>query len=251
MSDIKQLLPPSASATEIAIETVIAERTQGIEAPISQLWDVDTCPLDLLPFMAWAFSVEVWDHAWAEPVKRDVIRSSVAVHRAKGTRQSVELALGALGFRIDIIEGWEDGGAPHTFRLEAYGDDVFDAGFQVNAKLLDTVTRLIENVKPVRSHFTLRIGENFEGQAYLRQASSASYVHRLDLEPATRTAEGDATAYLRSAHRMRGVDVHEHKPASRLARAGREIAARSGSRHRTTSRITHDFNIREGAAYAV
>lgn len=251
MSDIKHLLPPSASTAERAIETVIAERTTGIEAPISQLWDVDTCPIELLPFMAWAFSVEVWDHAWSEKVKRDVIRHSVEVHRMKGTRQSVALALGALGFRIDIVEGWEDGGAPHTFRLEAYGDDVFDAGFQINAKLLDTVTRLIENVKPVRSQFTLRIGETFENQAYLRNASKASYVHRLDLAPATRAAEGDAMAYLRSAHRMRGVDVHEHKPASRLASGDAEIAARSGSRHRVTSRITHNFNVREGAAYAV
>jgi len=251
MSDLDRLMPPSASPSEVAIETVMAERTKDIDAPISQLWDVDTCPVELLPFMAWAFSVEVWDHEWAEEVQRDVIRNSVAVHRAKGTRQSVELALGTLGFRIDIVEGWEDGGAPHTFRLEAYGDDVFDAGFQINAKLLDTVTRLIENVKPVRSHFTLRIGEAFEDQAYLRHASSAAYVHRLDLEPATRTAESDATAYLRSAHRMRGVDVHEHKPASRIASGDAEIAARSGSRHRATSRITHDFYVREGAAYAV
>lgn len=251
MSDIKQLLPPSVSTTEIAIEAVIAERTQGIEAPISQLWDVDTCPADLLPFMAWAFSVEVWDHAWAEPVKRDVIRRSVEVHRLKGTRQSVALALGALGFSIDIVEGWEDGGAPHTFRLEAYGDDVFEAGFQINAKLLATVNRLIENVKPVRSHFTLRIGETFQDQAYLRNASQASYIHRLDLEPAMRTAEGDAAVYLRSTHNTRGIDVHEHNPAPRVAQADGEIAARSGSRHHVTSRITHNFNVKEGAAYAV
>lgn len=251
MSDFDHLLPSSASASERAIETVMGERTQGIEAPIAQLWDVDTCPEELLPWMAWAFSVEVWDHAWSETVKRNVIRSSVQVHRLKGTRQSVALALEALGFRIDIVEGWEDGGAPHTFRLDAYGDDVFEAGFQIDAKLFDTVSRLIENVKPVRSHFALRIGETFKDQAYLRNGARASYVHRLDLDLAPRGNETEATACMRSGHRVRGIDTHEHKPASRRARAEGEAFARSGSRHHVTSRITHDFKVKEGAAYAI
>ncbi len=251
MSDPRTLLPPSATALSRSIETVMAERTQGIEAPIGTLWHVDTCPVELLPWLAWAFSVEVWEHDWSEEIKRDVIRSAIAVHRLKGTRQSVEIALGALGFRIDLVEAWEEGGDPHTFRLDAYGDDVFAAGFQIDAKLLDTVTRLIENVKPVRSHFTLRIGESFEDDAYLRAGVTQAHVHRLDLDPAPRVHEAEGAIYARAAHRIRRRDAHEYIPAARMVKADATSFTRSGHRPRITSRITHDFQVREGAAYAV
>lgn len=167
MSDFKHLLPPSASPSERAIENTMAERTMGIEAPISSLWNVDTCPEELLPWLAWAFSVEVWEHDWPEAVKRNVIRNSVEVHRMKGTRRAVELALETLEMRIDLHEGFEldehgdPYGPPHTFKLDAFAQDVFDAGFQIDARLHALVTELLRNVKPVRAHFNLRIGESF------------------------------------------------------------------------------------------
>jgi phage tail P2-like protein len=250
MSDLLSILPTNRTATEAALEQAIRQGKPDL-TPIAKLMNPETCPEEHLGWLAWAFSVDVWSPDWSVAYKREIIATSIKVHRVKGTRGAVVRALSSIGFRTDISEWFEHAGDPHTFRVDAYGDDIFDAGFQINARLLDTVTRLIESVKPVRAHFTLRIGETFQDQAYLRQASSASYVHRLDLEPTARTAEGDATIYARTGHRMIGKSVHEHNPASRIARADVGIVARSGSRHRVTSRITHEFNVREGAAYAV
>lgn len=168
MSDIDRLLPPSATTSERAIETVIAERTIGIEAPIATLWNVDTCPEELLPWMAWAFSVEVWDHAWSETVKRNVIRNSIQVHRMKGTKGAVVQALASMGIEGNVSEWFEYGGATHTFRIDALIEEVFEAGFNVNPELAAEVDRVIRHVKPVRSHYDLRLGERLDVTSYAR-----------------------------------------------------------------------------------
>lgn len=219
MSDFKHLLPPSATTTMRAIETVIGERTQGIEVPISQLWNVDTCPVDLLPWMAWGFSVEVWDHAWSETVKRNVIRNSVQVHRLKGTRQSVALALEAIGFRIDIVEGWEDGGAPHTFRLDAYADDIIGSGFGLDQALVDTVDKLISNVKPVRAHRTLRVGQSFKYPNFMRFAVKSRQKVVADIAPAAPQRSSTAKLYCRSALKA----VAKHTSTTRPAAQPRDV----------------------------
>ncbi len=157
------LLPASRTRTETAIDET-TQRILDVPTPGADLWSPDTCPADLLPWLAWAFSVEVWNAAWPVAVKRSVIRDAVRVHRLKGTRKAVEIALAALGFRIDIVEGWEDGGDPHRFRLDAYGADVFATGFAIDDRLFARISRVIETVKPVRSHFNLRIGEKLRGR---------------------------------------------------------------------------------------
>ncbi|SDG19210.1 phage tail protein I [Sulfitobacter delicatus] len=144
MSDINRLLPPSATTSERAIETVIAERTIGIEAPIATLWNVDTCPEALLPWMAWAFSVEVWDHAWPETIKRNVIRNSIQVHRMKGTPGSVRRAVESILDDIEIIERAGDL-APHEFKVVVSGSLPSDHAYS-------SVLKVIANTKPVRSH---------------------------------------------------------------------------------------------------
>lgn len=135
--------------------------------------------------------------------------------------------------------------------MAAYGDDVFAAGFQIDAKLAETVTRLIENVKPVRAHFSLGIGESFETDAFLRGGLRLVRVHRRELDPAPRGHAALGTIHARGAHRVRLRAVHEHIPAARLARADGETILRADHRARTISRITHDFQVTEGAAYAV
>lgn len=211
MSDPRTLLPPSAAALSRSIETVMAERTQNIEAPIGTLWHVDTCPVELLPWLAWAFSVEVWEHDWPAEIKRNVTRRSIEVHRLKGTRKAVELALEALGLQTDISEWFEHGGVPHTFRIDAYGDNVFEAGFALNSDFYSLISRQIKFVKPVRSHFTLRIGERF----------------------ATRPA-------LRHAIRQRRRSVISHATLIRPQRAESHAQVCHGLRQRCVSRTTHD-----------
>lgn len=99
------LLPPNATLAERALEGATS-RISDVPVPVRESWDPDTCPEPLLPWLAWAFSVDEWDPSWSVETKREVIRVSYAQHRRKGTVGAVKRALAAAGLgEVTIEEG--------------------------------------------------------------------------------------------------------------------------------------------------
>ncbi len=112
------LLPPNATALERAIEGP-SGRVDALPVPVDTVWSPETCPAALLPWLAWAFSVDTWNPAWSEKIKRQVIAQSFDVHRVKGTLGAVKRALAALDLDAVTISEWFDyAGDPYTFRLD-------------------------------------------------------------------------------------------------------------------------------------
>jgi len=91
------LLPPNSTTQELAIEGAISRAT-ALPSPTRKLWNVETCPADLLPWIAWGQSVTAWDDAWNESKKRAVIAASIEVHQHKGTPAAIKNALIAMGY---------------------------------------------------------------------------------------------------------------------------------------------------------
>lgn len=123
----------------------------GIDVPIRDVWNPDRCPLKLLPWLAWAFSVDEWDASWTEQQKRDAIKASYSVHRHKGTIGAVKSALAALGFSVRVQEWFNQipAGEPYTFRLLI---DVDQIGFDLNG--LEKMQKVVESSKNLRSHLS-------------------------------------------------------------------------------------------------
>lgn len=71
MSD-SRLLPTGSSLLEVAAAKACAE-IEKTPVSIRELWNPDTCPANLLPWLAWSFSVDRWDDKWPEATKRAVI----------------------------------------------------------------------------------------------------------------------------------------------------------------------------------
>ena len=169
------LLPSSSTIKEKAIEQTIA-RTDDIPAQIiSDVWNPDTCPAELLPWLAWAMSVDEWDIIWPADIKRSVIKQSISVHQKKGTRGAVRRALDALGVNIELKEWFETDATPHTFEIEARGNETLS---QQNEAIIDqeffsTVRRVINDIKPARSHFQVQVGATF-GIIGLKKAIAAN-----------------------------------------------------------------------------
>ncbi len=217
MFDLPTILKPNATELDRAIERAIRKGKPDL-TPIAKLMNPETCPAPLLGWLAWAFSVDVWDASWSEATKREVIKRSIEIHRIKGTAGAVRRALSTIGFRTDISEWFEHGGDPHTFRIDAFGDDIFAAGFQISAELVDMVTLLIDSVKPVRSHFRLRIGEKKGGTVTLRTGS------------------------------FQRVEDHRHiKPALPIDIHAPRLSARTGHRARAICREIHRFDMGDAA----
>ena len=111
------MLPPSASGFMRSTETV-TERLTDIPVDLRKLWNPDECPADLLPYLAWALSVDRWDKNWSEQTKRQVIKASWLVHRQKGTISALRRVVEPFGFLLRVIEWWQSGEEPGTFKLE-------------------------------------------------------------------------------------------------------------------------------------
>lgn len=157
------LLPPNATVLErnvAAINALLGE----LATPLRDLMNPATCPAALLPWLASALSVDSWNDAWTEAQKRAVIAASYQVHRKKGTLASVRAALASLDVSADIIEWWQEApqAAPYTFRVDVDTEDVGMA-----ADFFGSIEQQINAVKPVRSHFKVRLIAKPRGQLFI------------------------------------------------------------------------------------
>ncbi|WP_038908154.1 phage tail protein I [Dickeya oryzae] len=140
------LLPPSASdfMRNVANST---QRLSEIAVCLDTLWSAERCPAQLLPYLAWALSVDRWDKRWSEQTKRQVIKAAWLVHRQKGTLAALRRVVEPFGYLIRVTEWWQTGGQPGTFRLDI---GVQDAGITEETYL--ELERLIADAKPVSRH---------------------------------------------------------------------------------------------------
>ena len=96
------LLPSNSTPLERAIERLIAKHFD-VPVLIGTLWNPDTCPAEVLTYLAWAFSVDHWDPEWPEQTRRDVIRNAVEIHRWKGTLRALKHTLKTIGYGDAIV----------------------------------------------------------------------------------------------------------------------------------------------------
>ncbi|MCE3232494.1 MAG: phage tail protein [Rickettsiaceae bacterium] len=155
------ILPPNSSALERDIEESGGrKRLEAIDIPVGKLWNPQTIPAAILPYLAWGLSVDTWDNQWPDNIKRQVIAASVEVHRKKGTVGAVKKAIAAIGIDVDFEEWFQNGGIPHTFSITAWSDNNRDE--EGKTKLLpaafNDINKAVNTTKPVRAHFELRFG---------------------------------------------------------------------------------------------
>jgi phage tail P2-like protein len=165
MSD-DRLLPVGSSALEVAAAAAAAEIIR-VPVPLRTLWDPKTCPVNLLPYLAWALSVDRWDSAWPDATKRNVIAASFYVHQRKGTISALRRVVEPLGFLIEIKEWWQLNEEPGTFRLVV---GVLDGG--ITDEMYQELERLIDDAKPASRHLTgLAISLSTSGNFHVEAGS--------------------------------------------------------------------------------
>ena len=161
MNDTR-LLPVGSSPLEVAAARACAE-IENTPVPLRRLWSPDDCPANLLPWLAWAFSVDRWDENWPEATKREVIRAAWFIHAHKGTIGAVRRVVEPLGYLIQVREWWELNEEPGTFRLVV---GVLETG--ITEEMFQELERLIYGAKPASRHLTgLAISLSTTGPAYV------------------------------------------------------------------------------------
>lgn len=179
----KTLLPVNATELEKACESAVA-RIGNLPVQINQIWDPENCPEKLLPWLAWALSVDSWDSSWPVATKRNLIAQSVYIHRTKGTVSAIERVLNTLGIEAELTEWFNSGGKPHTFNLTAWVNANLVPNEQaiLNSAFYQTLKRSIDKVKPVRSHYDFRVGAAFSSGIAIACVAQGLSILRVSLE---------------------------------------------------------------------
>ncbi|EPU1028125.1 TPA: phage tail protein I [Klebsiella pneumoniae] len=176
------LLPPSSGDWLRYTEAGTA-RLSAITVALRTLWTPTACPVDLLPYLAWALSVDRWDKDWSAERKIAAIRKSYWLHRRKGTRAAVRRVIEDMGFSATFAEWFDVGDAPGTFRLEV---DVNEVG--LTQKTLSELNRLVDDAKPVSRHLAqLNIAAKVRGD--IRAGSTLCSGDIISIYPADYEAE--------------------------------------------------------------
>ena len=147
------LLPPGSTPFERGLASA-AGRLGDVPVPIRSLWDPATCPSELLPFLAWGVSIDLWDPDWTEAEKRAAIATAIEDQRRKGTPASLRKVIDRFDPLIEMVEWFEDRDTmdPHTFRLEL--PLAAETAVEYSQATVAALVRDIAAIKPLRSHMS-------------------------------------------------------------------------------------------------
>lgn len=145
---MSKLLPPNSTKFEMNFESAFA-RVSDIDVNIRSFNDPLSAPAEVLPWLAWERSVDIWDKDWPEAQKRQVIKGSLYNHSIKGTVEALELALNSIGFPV-VIQEWFNmvpTGKPYTFSLfiKTSQDSISNVGIK-------ELFKVVRTYKNLRSH---------------------------------------------------------------------------------------------------
>ncbi len=235
------LTPPVISTDpNLKALAALSERLSALDLPQVLTNLVDAVASDVLPFLADQFHVmgdEGWLLASTDEGRRKLIKQSIEIHRHKGTVWAVKSVLEALAVSAEVTEWWQTvpRGAPYTFDLLAWVNDNLsdEAAAVLSPETYQRLRRLVDMNKPVRSHFSLRVGARFDDTLGAANASHVATVGRWPADavavqppPAATPIQVTGAADAKGLARWAGVPAAvQPPPAAHLLRAA--SAARS------------------------
>lgn len=157
MHGVADSLEPHLCAGDAAIASILLiARLSGdgkplapaLERLVEQSGGLKELEENLLDLMAWQYHVDDYDLAQSYDAKLDMVRTSIALHRKKGTRWAVRRAIDAAFQDISttVLEWFEYGAEPYHFKVAI---SVFGDGIMKDA--IERAHRLIESNKSKRS----------------------------------------------------------------------------------------------------
>lgn len=169
MSD---LLPNNATEAEHALDDATA-RIGDVPVPIRDVWNPQACPPALLPWLAWAFSVDDWQSDWTEDQKRAAISAAIVVQQKKGTIGAVRTAMATLGINATVQEWFAQSpqADPYTYRLQLETDQG-----SASQSDLSKLLQVVDTNKSLRSHLSeLQVSARSQAEVYTVSASGVGH----------------------------------------------------------------------------
>ena len=172
------ILPPNSRPLERAVETAL--QVLPVPRVVRPLFDPDTCPIEILPWLAWQLGVRTWSNDWPEVVRRERVRRAIEIQRKKGTLSAVRAAVAVFGGNVSIREWWQTTpqGIPHTFDMVLTLSEV--TGTAPSVDYVNEVLEEVRQAKPLRSHFTFTMGVHSAARVGVAAVARVATLVRFD-----------------------------------------------------------------------
>jgi phage tail P2-like protein len=123
---------------------------------------IDTLNSVQLDHVAAQFDVSVWRDSWPVALKRSVAKTLASQKARMGTLSAIKSVLASLGAAVSIVEWWQTTpkGEPHTFTITASLGDIDGV---LDAQQQEDFMALLDEAKPVRSHYELILAQSASG----------------------------------------------------------------------------------------
>lgn len=97
------LLPSSSSRLMHVLAECLCDRLAAVPCPGPEAMRPETAPASFVPFLAWGWSVDLWDRDWPIERKRAITRDALEMHRLKGTEAGIRRYLDYTAARDVVI----------------------------------------------------------------------------------------------------------------------------------------------------
>jgi len=149
-----ELMPESIKADPdmVAIALALDPEIQEVSAAIVDaliLPRISVLPEAILDELAWAFnlnSLQIWDVATIEG-KRALLANIFAIRKKSGTRFAVRRVFDLMSVVGSVVEWFEEGAAPYTYRLRIFVDEV-----GITLSQLVQINELTHRFAPTRAY---------------------------------------------------------------------------------------------------
>lgn len=141
-SNLLEHEPVRAAARAIAPQLKGIANTFRLDAIIAH---IDELPENIIDMLAWQWRVDFYDADMNIAEKRRAVKQSIAMHRIKGTKRAVMMALRMVYASGEVSEWFEYGGRPYYFRIHFVRPAI------VRIADIDRVIRIVDAVKNERS----------------------------------------------------------------------------------------------------
>lgn len=151
-SDVLKLLPHSLRQDPVfiaiaeAIEIQLKQAYREAES-ISNLVNIDAIPGELLDLLAFEKHVDFYQSNLPIEQKRNLVKSSISLHRKKGTPAAIQEVFKKLALDSKLKEWFQYGGEPYYFKIEVNIKDK-----SVSEETFSSLITMINEYKNTRSH---------------------------------------------------------------------------------------------------
>lgn len=170
-SDFSKYLPQSLQRDPKMVAFAKAATEQMLE--VSELSDdvliysrIDDMPEDIVDVLAYDFHVDWYDYSYPLAAKRDLLKTSVRVHKKMGTKYAIEKALSALYPESEVEEWFEYEGEPGHFQI------VCDV---TNSRIVASLADIIRAVKLYKRFSAHLDGVAFQAHIHCEIQTHAEY----------------------------------------------------------------------------